>query len=657
MQTQLNAEQIAQRYPNAKRTGDGWLIPCPCPGHVDTDPSCSIKDTEDGVRVHCFAGCDYKDVKEALGLTYKRQSKDEWLATCLVATYQHADGRARKRYRRDYPADFPTGDCTWRDCTKIEAHKHIWGTKGASTAGCFLLAWGEDAPDKVLVLVEGEKAAAALLVHVDGKDYTPVTWNGGSSVDKSDFALMDGRTVILWPDNDAAGLRAMRKAARACEDAGATRVSIVDVQGLNDKADAADVDAARAAALLESATECEIPAHGGRREGAGHPEREVSDGFVNYTERGLPLRSSVSNMLAVLHGFDDVKFEYDQFADREIANSVEVLDVDAVKLKARSERERDFSPATDALYGAISLKTRQAEFHPVRDYLHSLEWDKKLRLSTLGERYFGTAPTPLQNAIARLIIQGAVARVLTPGCKFDYLPVIQSQRQGMAKSQALEILGGEWAGTGLPLDSFDLNKMILERSRGVWIWEIPDLAGWKGSDIEKVKSVVSMTTDSARMAYGRKSVTRERQFVMVATANPTEFLKDSQNRRFPVLEVKNTIDLDALSRDRNQLFAEAKAGAEKMGAHVTLPEALWQEAEMHSQQFRVVSDFEEAAVDYLSCRDYPAQVNMVDMIMALPTVDGSRVANQEKGRVMAAAGYRRRRVNVDGDKVSRWVRE
>src|SRR5262249_5881558 len=42
---------------------------CHCPAHDDPAPSLKIHDDpkkSDGIDVHCFAGCDWKDIKDAL---------------------------------------------------------------------------------------------------------------------------------------------------------------------------------------------------------------------------------------------------------------------------------------------------------------------------------------------------------------------------------------------------------------------------------------------------------------------------------------------------------------------------------------------------------------------------------------------------------------
>jgi putative DNA primase/helicase len=67
----FSAESIAKALGNGKeqRTRNGWLTCCPV--HGDKKPSLAIKDSTDShgrpdVSVKCFAGCDYKAVKDEL---------------------------------------------------------------------------------------------------------------------------------------------------------------------------------------------------------------------------------------------------------------------------------------------------------------------------------------------------------------------------------------------------------------------------------------------------------------------------------------------------------------------------------------------------------------------------------------------------------------
>jgi hypothetical protein len=59
----MTAAYIASAL-NGRRSGSGWIARCPA--HMDTSPSLSLRDSGDKVLVHCFAGCDQRDVVAAL---------------------------------------------------------------------------------------------------------------------------------------------------------------------------------------------------------------------------------------------------------------------------------------------------------------------------------------------------------------------------------------------------------------------------------------------------------------------------------------------------------------------------------------------------------------------------------------------------------------
>ena len=120
------------------------------------------------------------------------------------------------------------------------------------------------------------------------------------------------------------------------------------------------------------------------------------------------------------------------------------------------------------------------------------------------------------------------------------------------------------------------------------------------ADINNLKSFASRQVDRARPAYGRARVDRPRRCIFIGTTNDPEYLQDpTGNRRFwPFTPGK--IDLEAVRRDRDQLWAEA-AAAEVNGEVLTIPEALWPEVETR-QQSRLLSDpWEEKLTEFLSC--------------------------------------------------------
>jgi predicted P-loop ATPase len=207
----------------------------------------------------------------------------------------------------------------------------------------------------------------------------------------------------------------------------------------------------------------------------------------------------------------------------------------------------------------------------------------RARLDSWPVHYCGADPTTLNQAIGRKTLVAAVRRVRSPGCKFDYITVLESICQGIGKSTMLKILAGE--------DNFSDAEIIgaekrdqQESVQGIWIYEIGELEGMYKSDVRKVKQFASKTVDSARPAYGRNRIDRPRRCIFIATTNEQNYLRDTTgNRRFWPVELHGVIpaksglmmiDLDGIERDRDQLWAEA-AMVEATGEGLVIGQDLW----------------------------------------------------------------------------------
>lgn len=233
----------------------------------------------------------------------------------------------------------------------------------------------------------------------------------------------------------------------------------------------------------------------------------------------------------------------------------------------------------------LAVLANKNQCHPVREYLTGLKWDGKPRLDRWAITYLGAEDTPLHRAFGRVMLLGAVHRVMRPGCQFDYMVVLEGP-QGKLKSSALRALGEPWFTDSLRLGS-DC-KVTIEQTAGYWFAEVAELAGMGTREIDAVKTQITTREDRARAAYGYFASTIPRQFIMVGTTNESEYLKDrTGNRRFLPIRV-GEIDLDALRRDRDQLFAEAFHGANG-GELPILPEDVLAAA-AEAQAARVVAD-------------------------------------------------------------------
>ena len=229
--------------------------------------------------------------------------------------------------------------------------------------------------------------------------------------------------------------------------------------------------------------------------------------------------------------------------------------------------------------------------HPIRDYLNSLVWDGTPRLERLIIDYAGAEDTPLNRAMTRKHFTAAVARIMQPGCKYDYCLIIAGP-EGIGKSTLFNVMGGEWFNDSLTTTE---GKSGMEQLRCGWVIELAELSSIKRSDVEQVKNYISRRDDIYRAAYGTVVERHPRQCVFCGSTNERYFLKgDTGNRRFWVIAVNPELRKypdynEALIRDRNQLWAEA-VEYWKQGEKLYLPGDLEAEARQRQSQYNDDND-------------------------------------------------------------------
>jgi predicted P-loop ATPase len=185
-------------------------------------------------------------------------------------------------------------------------------------------------------------------------------------------------------------------------------------------------------------------------------------------------------------------------------------------------------------------------------------WDGTERVDKLLIDYMGADDTPFNRAASRKTLCAAVARIMQPGIKFDYMLVLIGS-QGIGKSSLFSKLAGKWFSDSLTTVQ---NKEAYEQLQGVWVIEMGELAATRKADVESLKHFLSKQTDSFRVAYGKHVSEFPRQCIFVGTTNDREFLKDrTGNRRFWPVSVtgqgtRNLWD-DLDKQEIDQIWAEA----------------------------------------------------------------------------------------------------
>lgn len=209
----------------------------------------------------------------------------------------------------------------------------------------------------------------------------------------------------------------------------------------------------------------------------------------------------------------------------------------------------------EMIFDAITKTCKKNEYDSAADYMRALVWDKTPRLDTWLSKTFGAPDDVLHHKIGSNWIKGLVKRIIDPGCKFDYVLVLEGE-QGLRKSTSLSVLAGHLGHveTTMSTDSKDFFMQF----QGNAVVEFSEGETLSRTEVKRMKALITVQTDKYRPPYGRVTVDNPRRCVFAMTTNQTEYLKDETgNRRWLPVAVTGNADTEWLAENRDQIFAEA----------------------------------------------------------------------------------------------------
>jgi predicted P-loop ATPase len=324
-----------------------------------------------------------------------------------------------------------------------------------------------------------------------------------------------------------------------------------------------------------------------------------------------------------------------------------VTDADVSLLQVELQRAGLETLSKDVAHQAVDLRAAECAFHPVRDYLNALRWDGERRVHGWLHSYLGADASPYSRAIGTMFLVAMVARVFEPGCKADYMMVLEGP-QGARKSTACAILGGVWFSDCLP----DINggKDVPQHLNGKWLIEVAELAALSKAENARLKQFVTRPVERYRPTYGRKEVIEPRQCVFIGTTNQGAYLRDETGgRRFWPVRV-GAIDTDALLRDRDQLFAEAvhlyRAGS------AWWPDSTFEAEHIRPQQeARFEADaWEEAVAAWLVAKTKVTVLEVARGALAMETQKLGTAEQRRIGAILERLGWARGRRGPNGER-------
>jgi len=357
---------------------------------------------------------------------------------------------------------------------------------------------------------------------------------------------------------------------------------------------------------------------------------------------------------------DDFKGKYELYDGKKW---IDFEDVDILKLQSRiAEIFTEFQTVKkEMIYDAVLTVGKENEIDSAKDYLRSVVWDKIPRLDQWLCNTYGVEDNLYHRAVGSNWMKGLVKRIMQPGCKFDYVLVLEGE-QGTKKSSSLATLGRDWhVETTMSPDTKDFfmqfsSKAIVEFSEGETL---------SRTDVKKLKAIITTQQDKYRMPYGKISLDHPRRCVFAMTTNTDEYLKDETgNRRWlPVKTLLPRANLEWLEANRDQLFAEAYQRV------IVSKETTWEFPDVETreeQSKRRISDAnEDLIVDwYLKKSSYEKNegITVTDIYFALFTggfgsiskpiskYDEMNIANVLKNILK----LEKKQTSVDGIRKIRW---
>ncbi|MCY4240495.1 MAG: hypothetical protein OXD36_01990 [Rhodobacter sp.] len=522
---------------------------------------------------------------------------------------------------------------------------------------------GED-----VILVEGERACERLRA----LGYNATTWPGGTGginqVEWSDLVgVVMSSNIVLWPDADSSGRRAMSMIAGRIDGAS---FRLVDTKGKAEGYDAADAKDDECRHLIKDAKAWKPPAklraESKPAEVSGELESLYSSVIKVIEAYGYELRLNVRRMAPETRKAGG---SWERVDDFKMSNVREWAEEKFGYTDGRGVWKRlKWSEASWSVGLNAALYRRPED--PFETHLNNLPlWDETPRLDKwLSDVFDADESDPdLVRWASRCVPLLAVWRTFSPGYSHKETPLLMGP-PNCGKSTAFRKLlppdEPTWFNDQLPLDNRNAGRRI-EAMAGAVIVELAELSGMNKADIADLKVFLTATADKYRLAYHRHESEWPRRIAFVATANPdAESLPDDDaiSARFVAISVNPRMDYDQMTeymdRNRDQIWAEA-LHRYREGERPHLPPDLNERREVANAPYRNIDDLVTEGIETYLAQSPELETEGVEAAKLAEFLGLEPKNKRDQMRCaggLKKAGFTRGRATVDGKQAWRFFR-
>lgn len=209
--------------------------------------------------------------------------------------------------------------------------------------------------------------------------------------------------------------------------------------------------------------------------------------------------------------------------------------------------------------------------------------------------------TDIEKTYIKRFLIGAVARMMNPGSRVEYMLILQSSKGGLGKTHFFRSLATEenYMTTPSRVSEIELRKQCSNK----WIVEFGEIETYLNRrNISWIKNFITDAKDSWRQFYQTSlSEDKLREYICCGTTNKNNFLcdVDSENeRRFLVVEIKDKIDNEWVETNRDLIWSEA-VHLYKSGEQWWLTDDEQSISDKRNGKFKDYSPFEMLFVEHI----------------------------------------------------------
>ncbi|EBX7642630.1 ATPase [Salmonella enterica subsp. enterica serovar Saintpaul] len=317
----------------------------------------------------------------------------------------------------------------------------------------------------------------------------------------------------------------------------------------------------------------------------------------------------------------------------------------------------------DLMRDAVFMVAKRQPFDSAITWLNGLEWDGVPRIESFYHTHFGTADTPYTRAVSMYMWTALAGRVLEPGVKADMVPILVGA-QGLRKSAGIAALSPD-PEFFADISFADKDDDLARKMRGCLVAEISELRGLNTKDLESIKAWVTRTHDKWVPKFKEFTTIFARRGIPLGSSNEDEFLADKTgNRRWLPVDVIEMVNTDAVARDRDLLWAEARETFKRLGG-IQFRDAERLGASVH-EQYTIKDAWLETVEKWLDTpdlmtNDIPRNCEFLrasDVLRDAIGLNPSHIGKREEMRisnVLQNCGYKRVQRRVDGKVLKVWT--